>query len=363
MEGRRLIEAILNDDDFDRFGLYEYFWPETTERWVAQGYPVDDAGKPVDPEVHFGFDLRACGGWFDHFPIRGYREVVSETDEWEAVRNGAGAVLKYWKHRSGTPEHVEFRMTSREVWEADYRPHLLSTDPLRLKLPEDREALARGRRDGRWTFFGHVFLWETMRPSLGDVCMYESYALDPGWVRDYHEVHLEFFRSHFGLLFEKAGMPDAVTIYEDLAYRNGLFVSPRMLRDSLLPYYVELVAWFHSLGLRVHFHSCGNVTEALPLIVEAGFDSLNPMEVKAGCDLGSFVRDYGDRLAFVGGFDVRVLETNDGATIQSSVGAHLEAMKRIGARYVFASDHSIPPSVSYDAYRWALEAFWRTAGR
>lgn len=358
MEGRELVRAILSGDDFDRFGLFEYFWPETPRGWVSQGYPTDPEGNPIDPEIRFGFDMRSCGGWFDHFPVRGYREVIEETDEWEVIKNGAGALLKYWKHRSGTPEHMDFHLTSPEVWQAEYRSHLIQPDPHRLTVAEDKAKLEQSRSEDRWSFFGHVFLWETMRPSLGDVCMYESYALEPEWIHDYHRVYTDFFKSHFELLFEGAGMPEAVTIYEDLAYRNGLFVSPKMLSELLIPYYVELVNWVHSKGLKVHFHSCGNVTEAIPLIIESGFDSLNPMEVKAGCDLPSFVKNFGEKLAFVGGFDVRILETNDKALVQAKVKEHLERMKGLGARYLFASDHSIPPSVQLETYQWALDAFW-----
>jgi hypothetical protein len=37
--------------------------------------------------------------------------------------------------------------------------------------------------------------------------------------------------------------------------------------------------------------------------------------------------------------------------------AYIEGMKARGARLVFASDHSIPPTVHYDTYRYALEVY------
>jgi hypothetical protein len=33
--------------------------------------------------------------------------VLEETDEWEVKRNGSGAALKYWKHKMGTPKHID----------------------------------------------------------------------------------------------------------------------------------------------------------------------------------------------------------------------------------------------------------------
>jgi uroporphyrinogen decarboxylase len=187
--------------------------------------------------------------------------------------------------------------------------------------------------------------------------MYESLALDPGWIHDFNRVYTDFFKMHYRHLFEEAGLPDGIWVYEDLGYRNGLFASPRTLERLIFPYFAELVDFFHGWGLPVILHSCGGVTQALPLIVDAGFDALNPMEVKAGCDLFAFAERWGDRLLFVGGLDVRILETNDRAVIERGVADLLEGMKARGARYVFGSDHSITPRVTFDSYRYALDVY------
>jgi uroporphyrinogen decarboxylase len=370
---RDLIHNLLtNTGAVDRVGIYEHFWRETPTTWIEQGYPtcttVEEGNKVVKPEnpaLHFGFDMLRCGGSFDVDPIQGYGEVLEQTDEWIIRRNGAGAALKYWKHKSGTPEHIDFLMTSREIWERDYRPHLLQVDSRRLEsgnwkrttLQDDKALLEAGRANNLWTFYGHIFIWETMRQSMGDYVMYQNLILDPGWVQDFNRVYTDFFKAHFEILFVELGKPDGIWIYEDLGYKNGLFASPRMLQSLFFPYFAELVDFFHSYGLPVVLHSCGNITQALPLIVEAGFDALQPMEVKAGCDPFAFAEQYGEALAFIGGFDVRFLETNDRDTIERQVTRLVEGMKSRGARYVFHSDHSITPLVNYDSYRCALDAY------
>ena len=106
------------------------------------------------------------------------------------------------------------------------------------------------------------------------------------------------------------GLPDGVWLYEDLGYKNGLFASPKVLGELIFPYYKEMVDFFHSYDLPVVLHTCGSTAQALPLIVEAGFDALNPMERKAkDNDPFVFAEKYGDQLAFVGGLDARVFET------------------------------------------------------
>ena len=382
MTSRERVDALLRGRRADRVALNDSPWGDTLASWMPQGYPaapvhrkkgerrwrgdgrlveVEEEGdypEPLPAWKVFGYDMVQAGGWFDWAPKRGVSELLEETDEWDVRRNGAGAALKYWKHKSGTPEHVDFLMTSRRVWESEYRPLLRDFDPLRVDVESARASLQEGRAAGAWTHYGHLGVWEILRASLGDFALFENLLLDPGWIRDFTDVYTGFFKTHYGYLFENAGLPDGIWIYDDLGYRNGLFAAPRLLDELVFPYYRTLVAHFHSLGLPVVLHSCGSVREALQLIVEAGFDALNPMERKAlGNDPFLFAEEHGDRLAFVGGLDARVFESNDRARIKKEISAYMEGMKGRGARLVFGTDHSISPNVRYDTYLYALEVY------
>jgi uroporphyrinogen-III decarboxylase len=107
----------------------------------------------------------------------------------------------------------------------------------------------------------------------------------------------------------------------------------------------------------VVLHACGGITEAVPLIVQAGFDGLNPMEAKAGCDTLNLAEKYGDRLTFFGGLDARVLESGDRSLIGAKVTELVEGMKAIGASYVFASDHSLSTNIRYADFQYALGVY------
>ena len=184
-QSRTVVNALLRKGVIERVGLYESMWGETLTAWVQQGYPTrtqpkvggEVSGamveKPAWPEEHFGYDIYMRGGFFDLMPLRGQSKVVSETDEWEIRKNGAGASLKWWKHKSGTPEHVAFSMDSYATWLRDYRPHLITADPERLKdMPGHRAWMARVQAQGAWMGFSELFVWEIARSSLGDVTLY-----------------------------------------------------------------------------------------------------------------------------------------------------------------------------------------------
>ncbi len=357
-DSHAVMEAIvLPGKSPTRVGLMDSPWTEALTKWTTQGYPKGPDGKPVDPVDHFGYDMCGGGGWFDIMPIRGHNEIIQETEEWKVVRNGAGADLKWWKNKSGTPEHINFRMTSREIWESDYRPYLLQLDRKRVNIEETRKTLARRRAENLWTSYGHLFMWENMRASMGDVCLYESMLLDPGWIHDYGRVYTDFFKAHYKLLFDEAGLPDGVWMYEDMGYKNATFASPDLFGRLIFPYFREMIEFFHSYKLSVTLHSCGLVEPLLDMIVDVGFDGLNPMEVKAGNDPLRIAAKYKDKLAFYGGLDARVLESHDKALIQREVSALIEGMKKVGARFVFASDHSISSNVDYADYQHALEDY------
>ncbi|MBI2191011.1 MAG: hypothetical protein HYU36_03365 [Planctomycetes bacterium] len=384
MTSRDRVSTLLSGRQADCIGLFEHgAWPETLAAWVHQGYPTRRVSKaagdrrwnpedgrsipvtedgsypePVPFHEHFEHDMVSVGGWFDMMPLRGRSEVVQETEEWVIRRNGAGAAYKHWKHRSGTPGPVDFLMSGREIWERDYRPHLLALDPARVHAAGQAKSLRQGRARGVWTFFGHLFIWEQLRQSLGDESMYAHLVLDPGWIRDFNRVYTDFYKTHYAYLFEHGGVPDGVWIYEDLAYNSGLLASPEKLRDLVFPFYREIVDFFKGYGLPVILHTDGNIGEAIPMILEAGFVGLNPIERKNPAnDPLRFAEQYGDRLVFIGGFDERILETNDKAVIRREISSYLEGMKARGARLLFATDHTISSLVRYDSYRYGLDVY------
>ena len=133
MTSQAVVDALLRNKQADRVALMGLPWADTIAAWVQQGYPtrkvykkvgekrwlrvdgrwedVEVAGEyeePVSPWEHFGYDMVGVGPWMDILPWRGYDELVEETEDWDVRRNGAGAALKYWKHKSGTPEHMGF---------------------------------------------------------------------------------------------------------------------------------------------------------------------------------------------------------------------------------------------------------------
>jgi len=147
---------------------------------------------------------------------------------------------------------------------------------------------------------------------------------------------------------------DGAYLSNDMGYRNGLLFSPDSYRKTHYEADRLLYGYFHSKGLKTILHSCGNVTELVPLLIEVGLDCLQPLEVKAGMDVITLKEKYGDKIAFMGNIDVRLMADEDPAKIEEEIKKKFEVAKRNGG-YIYHSDHSIPNNVSFQHYCRVME--------
>ena len=67
--------------------------------------------------------------------------------------------------------------------------------------------------------------------------------------------------------------------------------------------------WLRSQGIRhIGLDSDGNISELIPVWIDAGLTHLLPFEVQSGMDVLEVRKKYGKSLAMIGGIDKRVLK-------------------------------------------------------
>lgn len=349
MEGRERISRILRRQPADRIGLFEHFWGDTHKKWQREGH----VGEGESLDDHFGFDLTTC--WPFNFTARldFEPETIEETEETIVQRDGNGAVLRRHKLHDATPEHVDFLVKDRAGWEEHIKP-FLTPSRARINFDAYREARARAAESGRFFFWSGVNVFELMHPVCGHQYMLMGMAVDPDWVKDMVTTYAQVTVDLMEILFAEEGEPDGVWFYEDMGFKGRPFVSPEMYHEIIFPGHRKTVGFAKGRGFPVVMHSCGYVAPLVPGMIEAGVDCLQVIEVKAGMDLLELYRDFGDRLSFMGGMDVRVLYSNDKAVIAAELEKKIPVVKnRFG--YVLHSDHSIPDQVEYESYRYFVD--------
>jgi uroporphyrinogen decarboxylase len=342
------IHNILNHQPVDRIGVFEHFWGDTQHTWQAQGFI--QPGESL--ENHFNFDLQIFWPFnfvadLDFTPV-----TVEETDETILQRDGNGALLRRHKLHDTTPEHVDFLVKERRGWEERIKP-FITADRRRINIEGYRKAKKEAAEHGRFFCWSGVNVFELMHPVCGHEYMLMGMALDPDWIKDMVDTYSRVTVELQACLFAEEGYPDGIWFYEDMGYKQHPFMSPKMYQEIIQPGHIRTIQWAHSHNLPVIMHSCGYVAPLLPGMIAAGIDCLQVIEVKAGMDLLRLYQDFGDRISFMGGIDVRVLYNNDRREIDAELEAKIPTVMGKNG-YVLHSDHSIPSNVHHDTYRYFI---------
>lgn len=349
---RERVTRILNLEPVDQVAVFEQFWPDTCRKWVKEGYLKEDE-SPID---HFDMDLDMAWAFSMVADLQSPEEVIEENDETRLVRTGNKAILRYWKSKSGTPEHVDFEVRDRKGWLEHIRPKLVDENTLRNRINFEvyRERKAKSEQKNQFFCWAGVNAFECMHPVCGHEYMLMGMALDPDWVKDMVNVYCDMTIKMMEILFTQEGKPDGIWFFEDMGFKHKPFMSPQMYDEIVKPGHARTFDYAHSIGCKVIMHSCGFVEPLVPSMIDAGMDCLQAMEVKAGMDLLRIKKKFGDTIALCGGLDIRELETNDKSRVDRLLEENIpHAAKNSG--YILHTDHSVPDTVEYQTYKYFVE--------
>ncbi len=98
--------------------------------------------------------------------------------------------------------------------------------------------------------------------------------------------------------------PDGFWTSDDLGHQTQLMMPPEVFREFIKPYYTQVGEALKQLDMDWWLHSCGNNTEILGDLVDAGVDIFHPVQ-KGTMDEVSVARDFGDKISFLAGIDVQ----------------------------------------------------------
>jgi hypothetical protein len=124
------------------------------------------------------------------------------------------------------------------------------------------------------------------------------------WLEALHAATMRHLQSEAGC---RAISPVA-WLFDDVAYKGRLMFSPRYLREHrVFAHLAEMCDVYHSYGLKIIFHSDGDIAPIVPDLIAAGVDALAPVDTPAGMDLAALKAEFGHQVGFVGGINLGVL--------------------------------------------------------
>jgi len=91
---------------------------------------------------------------------------------------------------------------------------------------------------------------------------------------------------------------------DDLGFKTSTILSPRFLRELVLPWHKRYAELAHKYNKMYWFHCCGNILEIIEdLIEDVKIDALHSFQDTI-IPVTEFKERYGDRIAVLGGVDV-----------------------------------------------------------
>lgn len=348
LTGQERVSRCLARADHDRIPRYETFWPETIRRWQTEDLEGD--GETVlelmEADLH-GHD------WYWPSPFPGSYETLEEDADTKVTRTPLGAVIREWKNRSVTPEHLSFECEDPDIWAEKYLPAYRGQGVV-IDVEAQMQAYREGRAAGRWCFLRGVEPFEVMRAMLGDENFMCAMLEEPAWIAEIAEVVISNAIVNYSAVLAAGAEPDGLWCYGDMAFNKGTFCSPEAYRKLIWPQHKRLVDWTHEHGMKFIYHTDGDVRGVLDLYVEAGFDCIQPMESKANMDIRELAPHYGKDMAFFGNIDIMKYAFAGLDEIEEEIRTKFAAgMANHG--YLYHSDHSVPPQVSWQKYQAILK--------
>jgi len=190
---------------------------------------------------------------------------------------------------------------------------------------------------------------------------YMSPLIRPDYVREVFDRQTDIAVENLKMYHEAVGDCISVIVLcgADFGSQQSLMLSPVVFRDLYLPFYRKMTDWIHeNTNWKTFKHCCGAIEPLIPLLIEAGFDILNPVQISAaGMDSVLLKEKYGDKVTFWGG-GVNTQSTLPNGTpdeVRDEVRRQVRVLGKNGG-FVFNTIHNVQANVPVENFLSVVEA-------
>ncbi|WP_428938211.1 uroporphyrinogen decarboxylase family protein [Fontivita pretiosa] len=359
MTSRERVRAALDFQPPDQLPCHEMFWDDTIPTWQQQGMPAD-----VHPSDYFGLDIAWM--YLDTSPQCPQRQLRREGG-YITYQDRYGCTITKPVDKTGSLDFKDHVTTDRNAWEK-LKPQLtLSPDPNAPARIDDASYFAhmdpypdwptaqrkyRALRDtNRYVLFRAYGPWNAAWRHRGMEQLMMDLIESPDWVQDMAETYQSLVIAILRKCLDMDMRPDGFIMFEDLGWKKSMLISPQAWRRYLLPSVQRVGQFLRDNRIDFWTHSDGAIEPIIDDLIECGLKLLNPLETAAGLNVVEMRRRYGKRLAFWGNISVTNM-LGPKEALRAEIHQKVPIARQGG--YIFGSDHSVPPQVSFERYRWML---------
>ncbi len=143
------------------------------------------------------------------------------------------------------------------------------------------------------------------------------------------------------------------TMGDDLGCQRGLLFGRRLLEEFFVPEYRRLLGFYKQHGVRLSFHSCGQVQDIVDIFIDLGVDVLNPVQASAN-DLAIVRERTQGRMTLMGAVPSHVVMAGPSECIRAEVRKKIALLWR-GGGYICSPDQGLPfPKAHLEAWQEAV---------
>ncbi|GAK51667.1 hypothetical protein U14_02912 [Candidatus Moduliflexus flocculans] len=376
MTHRERALAVLRYEAYDRLPIVHFgFWEETLVKWHQEGHLTLEEmrdwkdGNPADQSISakLGFDFDWASTYDPNcelFPA--FEEIVLETlpDGGRKVRDKEGVVVLKKDDAISIPTEIDHLLKTREDWEREYLPRLQYADE-RLKASQvNVNAIMRPFYEGGLAYLQQPpaqrelpvglycgSLIGRMRNIVGLVELSYLAADDPGFYAEIIDAFGHLAYTCVERVLASGAQFDFAHFWEDICYRSGPLVNPKLFREKVAPHYRRITDLLRQHDITIVSVDCdGKIDKLVPIWLEHGVNTMFPIEVGTwGASIAPWRQQYGTALLGVGGMNKTVF-AHDRAAIDSEI-ERLKPLIELGG-YIPCPDHRIAPDAKWDNVRY-----------
>ncbi|NCO35756.1 MAG: hypothetical protein AUJ92_11515 [Armatimonadetes bacterium CG2_30_59_28] len=280
----------------------------------------------------------------------GTPEVLEESNSRRVLKHKDGSVDI--REKSGDYHHqtIEWPVKNRQDWERIREEHLQADDTTRF--PADWPELVVEYRTRDYPLqLSHGGVYGFVRNLMGDERLLFTFYDDPDLVHEMMDTYTDMALHLWEKMVGEVDF-DLIECWEDMASKNGAFISPTMFREFMTPNYQRIAAFASEHGIEIILvDSDGYIDDLAGLMLEAGVTAMYPFEVGAGCNVPVVRERYPD-IGIIGGLNKQVMAYGK-REIDAEVGKAREFIQM--GRYVPGLDHFVLSDVPFENYRYFME--------
>jgi uroporphyrinogen decarboxylase len=340
-----LVACILRKGAPQRVYAMELYLDREVQDEVARIFRLQDGLDPDDPyfaekkqiriQRFLGYDTVRQGLENFEMPLR--RSSVQDT---AGLARSTGRSFV----ESGRGPITNWEEFERYPWPDPDKASTRALEWYERNLPDDMCVVGSGGTAHFAEYLTWLMGYETLCYAL-----FESRALVQAIVERITTINLKIIQRM--LQFERVKI---IFGSDDMGFRSGTLISPKDLREFVLPGHKQAAEMTHAAGRPYLLHSCGNLRAIMPDLVEnvkidakhSFEDTIEPIEaVKA---------HYGNRIGLIGGIDVDFLCRATPAAVRERVRHTLEVCMP-GGGYCLGTGNSVANYIPLENYLTMLD--------